>query len=233
MPRTGSFFLRRNAQRQRVSDRADVGRPLGGQRPRNPFGRRRHGYNSRTHTLSEPPRGGHAERDRRHDNPFPRHESVRPMISADGSRALALSLAAVLAACEPMRPPPPPAVRFTVPVPEDRVLSSFAVSADGAAARVFGRERRQTAGGVCSSDRLRRDAARRSGAARHDRRKHAVFLARRLVASRISRAARSGACPSQADGEPVRVVGCARRSLPVAPGPRTAASSLRRSASRV
>jgi dipeptidyl aminopeptidase/acylaminoacyl peptidase len=45
-------------------------------------------------------------------------------------RALALSLG-LLAACE-TAPPPPPAVRFTVPVPEDRVLSSFAVSSDGA-----------------------------------------------------------------------------------------------------
>ena len=45
-------------------------------------------------------------------------------------RALVLSLG-LLAACE-TSPPPPPAIRFTVPVPEDRVLSSFAVSSDGA-----------------------------------------------------------------------------------------------------
>jgi Tol biopolymer transport system component len=37
----------------------------------------------------------------------------------------------VLAACG-SSPPPPPAIRVAVPVPEDRVLSSFAASADGA-----------------------------------------------------------------------------------------------------
>ena len=94
-----------------------------------PSVRRRHGYNSRTHTLSEPPRGGNAERNHRHDKPFPRHESVAPIITR-WHCALALSLG-VLAACE-SSPPPLPAIRVTVPVPEDRVLSSFAASADGA-----------------------------------------------------------------------------------------------------
>lgn len=44
-------------------------------------------------------------------------------------RALALSIAAITACTS--APPPPPAVRFIVPVPDDRILSSFAVSADG------------------------------------------------------------------------------------------------------
>ena len=44
-------------------------------------------------------------------------------------RAFALSIA-LLNACT-TAPPPPPAVRFTVHVPDDRILSAFAVSGDG------------------------------------------------------------------------------------------------------
>ena len=43
---------------------------------------------------------------------------------------VAFALCALLTACT-SSPPPTPAVRFTVPVPGDRILSSFAVSADG------------------------------------------------------------------------------------------------------
>ncbi len=86
---TGSFRAGRDAQRQRIANRTDVRGPFRRQRSRNPFGGRGHGYNSRTHTLSEPPRGRNAERDRRHDNPFPRHESVRPMISRHRASAFA------------------------------------------------------------------------------------------------------------------------------------------------
>ena len=45
-------------------------------------------------------------------------------------RALALSCICILAGCTQPRPRPP-AVRFSVPIPEARILSSFAVSADG------------------------------------------------------------------------------------------------------
>ena len=98
VPRTGSSLFDGMLQRQRVSDRADVRGPLGGEGLGNPLGGRRHGYNSRTHTVSEPPRGGHTERDRRHDNPFPRHESVRPMI-LDGIVASASLIGCSSSAC--------------------------------------------------------------------------------------------------------------------------------------
>ena len=45
-------------------------------------------------------------------------------------RALALSCIFILAGCA-QPPPRPPAVRFSVAIPEGRILSSFAVSADG------------------------------------------------------------------------------------------------------
>src|SRR5688572_29350315 len=148
------FFLYRDSQCERVAHRADVRSPLGRQRARNPVCRRGHGYNAITHTLSEPPRSGYTESDRRHDHPFPPHESVRAMIlrstrlrgeaplrrgrpaapkprSGEGRWHRALALSTLLAACT-SAPAPQPAVRSTIPIPEDRILSSFAVSADGA-----------------------------------------------------------------------------------------------------
>ena len=46
-------------------------------------------------------------------------------------RALAVSAIVIISGCTQVSPPPP-AVRFTVSVPDDRVLASFAVSPDGA-----------------------------------------------------------------------------------------------------
>src|SRR5687767_1448707 len=143
------FFLYRDSQCERVAHRADVRSPLGRQRARNPVCRRGHGYNAITHTLSEPPRSGRRESDRRHDHPCPPHESVRAMIlrrtrlrgeaprpaapkprSSEGGWHRALALSALLASCT-SAPAPQPAVRTTIPIPEGRILSSFALSADG------------------------------------------------------------------------------------------------------
>src|SRR5688500_3610830 len=51
--------------------------------------------------------------------------------SGEGGWHRALALSTLLAACT-SAPAPQPAVRSTIPIPEDRILSSFAVSADGA-----------------------------------------------------------------------------------------------------
>ena len=121
----------RDFQRKGISDGTDVCGALGCESFGNPLGRRCHGYNSRTRTLSDPPQNRQAQDDRRHCIPFPRHESVPPPDWVAMIPRAAILLAMVLSGCGDRREPLAPAIRFTLGLPENHTLSSFAVSPDG------------------------------------------------------------------------------------------------------
>ena len=118
---------------------------------------------------------------------------------------LAATTAAMMAACGLQSTPLPPAVRFTVPVPGDRTLNAFAVSADGrwlaySAERDGDGLRRLFIRSVAEDATGDRELPGTAGASYS----RSFRLTARL--SRIFHAERSGAHRLQPPGSPQRVV---------------------------